>query len=239
MSEKLQQIYEFGPLSRFTRKQRIAIRAADLAFYGLIKLIGSTLKFESSGWEHVESTGRSGKAPIYALWHDRIFAGTYFLRDRGVVVMTSQSLDGEYIARFLIRFGFGAVRGSSTRGAVGALVEMIRAARNSVPTAFTVDGPRGHRYEAKMGAVMLAKKTGFPILPFSVECENYWTLNSWDRLQIPRPFSRACFLVGDPIFVPDDAGELALASSQRALQDSLDELVRRGKEWKNSLASQT
>ncbi|MEO8649755.1 MAG: lysophospholipid acyltransferase family protein [Acidobacteriota bacterium] len=235
MREKLQQIYEFGPLSRFTRKQRITIQAADLAFYGLIRTIGSTIKFETSGWEHVESTGGSGKAPIYALWHDRIFGGTYFLRDRGIVVMTSQSLDGEYIARFLIRFGFGAVRGSSTRGAVGALVEMIRAARNSVPTAFTVDGPRGPRYEAKMGPVMLAKKTGFPILPFSVECEKYWTVNSWDQLQIPKPFSRACFMVGDPIFVPPYSDETMLSSNQKALQSSLDELVRRGKEWKNGL----
>ncbi|MEP6704168.1 MAG: lysophospholipid acyltransferase family protein, partial [Acidobacteriota bacterium] len=159
------------------------IRVADRVFYLAIKFIGRTIRWEIDGQESLDAITAAGRQPIYCLWHDRIFAGTYFLRDRGIVVITSQSLDGEYIARFLKRFGFGTVRGSSSRGGVKALVEMIRYMRLGLPMAFTVDGPRGPRYVAKTGPIVLAKKTGNPILPFGVECSSFWTVNSWDRMQ--------------------------------------------------------
>ena len=106
-------------------------------------------------------------------------------------MITSQSFDGEYIARFIQRFGYGAVRGSSTRGGVGALVEMIRLMKKGLPAGFSVDGPKGPLYFAKTGAILLAKKTGNPVMPFSVETKNHWTIKSWDKLQIPKPFSKA------------------------------------------------
>jgi lysophospholipid acyltransferase (LPLAT)-like uncharacterized protein len=173
-----------------------------------------------------------GRLPIYCLWHDRIFAGTFFLRDRGIVVITSQSLDGEYIARFLKRFGFGTVRGSSSRGGVKALVEMIRHMRRGLPMAFTVDGPRGPRYVAKTGPILLAKKTGNPILPFSVECSSFWTVNSWDRMQIPKPFTKARFILGEPIYVSAEMNDEELRSKLLELQASLDALVDSGEEWR-------
>src|SRR5215211_3960710 len=108
------------------------IRIADRIFYLAIKLIGSTIRWEVIGQENLDAVTTAGSQPIYCLWHDRIFAGTYFLRDRGIVVITSQSLDGEYIARFLKRFGFGTIRGSSTRGGVRAIVEMIRYMRRGL-----------------------------------------------------------------------------------------------------------
>ena len=116
--------------------------------------------------------------------------------------MTSQSFDGEYIARFIQRFGYGAVRGSSTRGGVGAIVEMARLMRAGCTTAFTIDGPKGPRYVAKMGAVLLAKKSGHPILPVTMALERYWTTPSWDLFQIPKPFTRARVYVAPPIYVP-------------------------------------
>jgi len=156
--------YSFADLSAFTFKDRWLIRAADLAFFILIKLFGRTVKFEIEGWENWEAAARDGKIPIYTFWHNRVFLSTYFWQRRRIVVMTSRSFDGEYIARFIQRFGYGAARGSSTRGATGAIVEMIRLMRAGCPTAFTIDGPKGPRYVAKMGAVLLAKKTGNPIL---------------------------------------------------------------------------
>jgi lysophospholipid acyltransferase (LPLAT)-like uncharacterized protein len=140
-------------------------------------------------------------------------------------VITSQSRDGEYIARFLKRFGFGTVRGSSTRGGVKALVEMIRLMRNGMSMAFTVDGPRGPRREAKTGAVLLAKKTGNPMLPFSVECDRFWTIGSWDRLQIPKPFTRARFIVSSPIYVPEDADDNLIEQKRIELQTALNEMA--------------
>jgi lysophospholipid acyltransferase (LPLAT)-like uncharacterized protein len=205
--DEITQADRFESLAKYSFSERLVIRLADLGFYAIISTLGRTIRWETKGLDHLERIEANHKAPILCLWHDRLFAGTYFLRGRGIFVITSQSRDGEYIARFLKRFGFGTVRGSSTRGGVKALVEMIRLMRSGHAMAFTVDGPRGPRYEAKSGAVLLAKKTGNPIVPFSVECERYWTIGSWDRLQIPKPFTRARFLVADPIDVDSAAND--------------------------------
>lgn len=211
-------------LSAYTFKQRLLIRAADLAFFLLIKFIGATTRFHVEGWEHWQAATANGRQPIYTFWHDRIMLATYFWRQRGIVVMTSRSFDGEYIARFIQRFGYGASRGSSSRGGVGALVEMVRLMRAGRPTAFTIDGPRGPRHEAKMGAVLLAKKTGCPVLPFTVNAAHYYAAPSWDRFQVPRPFTRARVRIAPPIYVPADASEELLNAKRAELQRALDEL---------------
>jgi len=218
--------YARADLSSYSFKQRLIIRAADLAFYVLINVIGRTTRFRVEGWEHWEAaTSRDGHQPIYTFWHNRVFLATYFWRRRGIVVMTSQSFDGEYIARFIQRFGYGASRGSSSRGAVGALVEMVKLMRHEGrPTAFTIDGPRGPRYVAKMGAVLLAKKTGAPILPFSVNSARYYSAPSWDAFQIPYPFTRARVRIAPPIYVPADADEATLEAKRDELQRALDSL---------------
>ncbi|HMF56651.1 MAG TPA: lysophospholipid acyltransferase family protein [Pyrinomonadaceae bacterium] len=227
----VERAYTFADLSAYSRKNRFLIRAADLAFYLLIKLIASTVRFDVEGWENWEEASRDGRIPIYTFWHNRVFLATYFWQRRRIVVMTSQSFDGEYIARFIQRFGYGAARGSSTRGGTGALVEMVRLMRAGSPTAFTIDGPKGPRYVAKMGAVLLAKKTGNPILPFTIAAEKYWTAKkSWDQFQISRPFTRAHVLIAPPIFVPPDADEATLNAKRDELQQSLDNINRRSDE---------
>src|SRR5688572_27757145 len=192
---RVNRAYEFADLSDYSFKDRCLIRAADLVFYSLINLIGKTARFEVTGWENHEKAETNGGLPIYVFWHDRIFLTTYWWRKRRIVVMTSRSFDGEYIARFIQRFGYGAVRGSSTRGGVGAIVEMARLMRAGCTTAFTIDGPKGPRYVAKMGAgcalaftmdgpkgprsvarwaaVMLAKKSANPILPVTMGLKRY------------------------------------------------------------------
>ncbi len=214
----------FADLSAYTFKQRLTIRAADLAFYVLINLIGRTMRFEIEGWEHWEAATRDGQQPIYTFWHNRVFLATYFWRRRGIVVMTSQSFDGEYIARFIQRFGYGASRGSSSRGAVGALVEMVKLMRQGRAAAFTIDGPRGPRYVAKMGAALLAKKTGAPVLPFSINADRYYSAPSWDAFQVPYPFTRARVRLAPPIYVPADADEATLEAKRDELQRALDSL---------------
>jgi lysophospholipid acyltransferase (LPLAT)-like uncharacterized protein len=224
--------YEFADLSSYPANKRFLIRAADLAFFFLIRLIGSTVHWQVDGWENWEAANSNGHIPIYTFWHNRIFLGTYFFRKRRIVVMTSQSFDGEYIARFIQRFGYGAARGSSTRGAVGAVVEMTRLMRAGCPTAFTIDGPKGPRYVAKMGAVLLAKKTGQPILPFTITSDRFWEAKkSWDGFQVPYPFSRAKVTIAPPIFVPADADETTLNAKRDELQTALDELSQRGENW--------
>src|SRR6266850_406985 len=226
--------YSFADLSSYSFQDRWLIRGADLAFFVLIKLIGRTVKFEVEGWEHWEAASRDEKIPIYTFWHNRVFLSTYFWQKRRIVVMTSQSFDGEYIARFIQRFGYGAARGSSTRGATGAVVEMVRLMRAGCPTAFTIDGPKGPRYEAKMGSVLLAKKTGFPILPFTITAKRFWEAKkSWDQFQIPKPFTRACVVIAPPIYVAPDADDEGLEAKRAELQVALDEIDRRGEEWRS------
>jgi lysophospholipid acyltransferase (LPLAT)-like uncharacterized protein len=224
IEETVARAYTFADLSSYPAKRRFLIRAADLTFFLLIKIIGRTIRWQVHGWENWETATREGQLPIYTFWHNRVFLATYFWRKRRIVVMTSQSFDGEYIARFIQRFGYGAARGSSTRGAVGAIIEMTRLMRAGSPTAFTIDGPKGPRYVAKMGAVLLAKKTGQPILPFTITAKHWEARKSWDGFQVPFPFARARLDIAPPIYVPANADDATLDAKRDELQASLDSI---------------
>ncbi len=236
-SLNIKRAYSFASLSTYSFRDRVLIHAADLVFFVLIKMIGRTVKFKVEGWENWEAASRDGRLPIYTFWHNRVFLSTYFWQRRRIVVMTSRSFDGEYIARFIQRFGYGAARGSSTRGATGAVVEMVRLMRADCPTAFTIDGPKGPRYVAKMGAVLLAKKTSNPILPFTITAERFWKAKkSWDGFQAPKPFTRARVDIAPPIYVAADANEDELQAKRDELQRALDEINQRGDEWRAAQA---
>jgi lysophospholipid acyltransferase (LPLAT)-like uncharacterized protein len=230
--------YSFADLSTYSFKERLLIRVADAAFFLLIKLIGRTVRWQVEGWENLEAATREDQIPIYTFWHNRVFLATHFWQHRRIVVMTSQSFDGEYIARFIQRFGYGAARGSSTRGGTGAIVEMVRLMRAGCPTAFTIDGPKGPRYVAKMGAVLLAKKTGHPILPFTITPVKFWEARSWDRFQVPKPFTHVRVDIAPPIFVPHDADEATLEAKRDRLQQALDEINQHGDEWRSDVNDQ-
>jgi hypothetical protein len=138
--------------------------------------------------------------------------------------MTSRSFDGEYIARIIERFGFKAVRGSSSRGGTSALLQLHDIVNDGGIAAFTIDGPRGPRYVAKPGTILLAKNTGAPILPFYVGLEKPWVLKSWDALMIPKPFSRALIRVGKKIEVPKDADDQVMKQKLTEMQRELEEV---------------
>ena len=218
MTETADRLYTFADISSYRFQQRVIIRVAGFALYCLIRVIGATMRFDIKGWENVSET-----APlVYCFWHNRIPIATYFWRKRGIIVMSSRSFDSEYIARFIQRFGYGAARGSSTRGGKAALIQMIRAVRSGKSAAFTVDGPRGPIYEAKPGAVLLAAKSNAALLPFSISLNRYWQLPSWDKIQIPKPFARAIVVLGKPIKVADDPA--THEAKHHELQQALDDL---------------
>src|SRR5258708_12979922 len=121
--ETVARAYRFADLSSYPAKKRFLIRAADLAFFFLIKVIGRTIRWQVEGWENWEAATSDGHVPIYTFWHNRVFLSTYFWRKRRIVVMTSQSFDGEYIARFIQRFGYGAAPGSIPRVPLVPLIE--------------------------------------------------------------------------------------------------------------------
>ena len=157
-----------------------------------------------------------------AFWHGRILPATYYFRRRGIVVITSENFDGEWIAGIIERFGYGTARGSTSRGARKALLQLTRDMAAGKAAGFTVDGPRGPARVAQPGAVWLAKATGNPVLPFHLEASRHWTLNSWDRTQIPKPFSTVALAMGEPFTVPADAD----AAESKPVASLLEERLR-------------
>ncbi|MEJ2108672.1 MAG: lysophospholipid acyltransferase family protein [Acidobacteriota bacterium] len=204
--------------------ERIRIYSITELGYWAILLIGSTLRWKVTGWSNLEDVHRRGKRFVGVFWHNRILMTSYFFRHRNIVAMISQNRDGEYIARVSRRLGFGAARGSSSRGSRGAVVELLRSLRNNRDVFVTLDGPRGPRYVAKPGAAYIARKAGCPILPFTISVENKWIMSSWDGFIVPKPFSKARVYIGPSIAVPEDADEPSMEQIQRCIQDSLIDL---------------
>ena len=198
--------------------------------YRLLATLGSTYRWRVDGYEHYDAIRARQQTPIFAFWHGRILPATYFWRDRDIVVMTSENFDGEWIARIIRRFGYGTARGSSSRGGRRALVQLRREVRQGTPAAFTLDGPRGPARVAQPGAVWLARLTGSPLLPFHIEADRGWSLKSWDRSLVPRPFSQVAVAIGDPIMVGRTSSEAELETTRVNLERSLRTLAERARD---------
>jgi lysophospholipid acyltransferase (LPLAT)-like uncharacterized protein len=203
--------------SPLKRAQIAAISGVGVPF---IAALGATLNWTVEGVEHLNFEG-AGRRPIMAFWHGRVLTATYYFRRRGIVVMISENFDGEWIARIIESFGFRTSRGSTSRGGRRALLQLKREMERGQPSGFAVDGPRGPARTAQPGAIWLAKLTGNPVVPFHMEASRYWSLNSWDRTQIPAPFSTVALAVGAPIEVPNEADDAALEAKRVELERSL------------------
>ncbi|MGB9105922.1 MAG: lysophospholipid acyltransferase family protein [Terriglobales bacterium] len=206
---------------RFTLRQRLALALITAAGWLLVKLIGPTLRYTIS----IEEGGQASAwmcPAVYVFWHRCVIPALYWYRGKGIAVMTSSSFDGEYIARIIEKFGYRAVRGSSTRGGVRALLGMHTEIEQGRAVAFTIDGPRGPRYVAKPGPVLLARNVKLPILAFHCAVERAWVLNSWDRFIIPKPFSRVVLRVSRAVNVPPEADGAALEAIHAEMQAALD-----------------
>jgi lysophospholipid acyltransferase (LPLAT)-like uncharacterized protein len=201
-----------------------------MAGYRVIVALGSTFRWRTEGLEHLETIAKSGRPPVMAFWHGRVLSATYFFRRRGIVVMTSQNFDGEWIAGIIERFGYGTARGSTSRGARKALLQLTREMAAGRPAGFAADGPHGPARIAQPGAVWLAQATGNPVLPFHLEADRHWSLRSWDRTQIPKPFATVALAVGEPFDVPAEAGDGAIEVARRKLEERLRALETRAHE---------
>jgi hypothetical protein len=209
-----------GP-RRFTLRQRITLRIIIGLGYWVIRLIGPTLRVSISYEDGAQKT--LGQRPLIgSFWHSCIIPATYLCRNLGVRVMSSNSYDGEYMGRIIHKFGFVAVKGSSSRNAVRALLGLRRALESGWTVAFTLDGPRGPRHKVKPGPVALARSSGVPLTMFHAAVDNAWVLNTWDKLMIPVPFSRVLVRFGKLIPVPRNSSEEDLERYTQELQNSLD-----------------
>lgn len=214
--------------------KRFQVAAIAGLGYPLINVLGHTLRWRVEGMNHYDAILASGRQPVMAFWHGRILPATFYFRRRGIVVITSENFDGEWIARIIERFGYGTARGSTTRGGPRAMVQMVRAMKAGRPAGFTLDGPRGPARVAQPGAVWLAGATGNPILPFHLEAARAWTLGSWDRTQIPKPFTNVSLVIGEPIDIPSESTDEQLRLARELLERRLTVLEKRARELVSS-----
>ena len=216
-----------APDWRSSRAKRLQAKLISIVGYRIAALLTSTLRWRSEGDEQYDAVVRGGRQPIMAFWHGRILPATYYFRRRNIVVITSENFDGEWIAGIIERFGYGTARGSTSRGAKRALLQLRRDMAAGKPVAFTLDGPRGPARVAQPGAVWLAKATGNPILPFHIETDRYWTAHSWDRTQIPKPYATAAIAIGEPLSIALDADDAEIERARQTLEQRLHELESR------------
>lgn len=220
IAERAHAAEEESAAERFTFRQRIALFLISTIGSLVVRLIGSTLRPSFAGEVGSQREPRAG-ACIYCFWHRCIVPAAYIFRDWNIAVMTSRSFDGEYIARIIQQFGFVPVRGSSSRGALGAMRGMQRALEAGHKVAFTIDGPRGPRFVAKPGPILLSRNSGIDVVAFYIAPERAWVLNTWDKLIIPKPFSRVHVLWSTPIRVAPGADLHTVVDEMQAALESV------------------
>ena len=167
-----------------------------------------------------------GKSLLYASWHRGVMFGVFLYRNTRFVGMASTSDDGEIAAQGAKRFGWKIVRGSSTRRGSQALREMISLTKKGYRAGLVVDAPRGPAHISKPGVVVLAKKSGIPLLTGIWSADRYWRVNSWDRTIIPKPFARIAVLYADSLIkVPPDASREECEEYRQHLDNTLNKLM--------------
>jgi lysophospholipid acyltransferase (LPLAT)-like uncharacterized protein len=206
----------------------IMIRAKMLSFIfsAVVALWSRSLRISYVNRGILDHFTSKKKNVIYAFWHDSIFLLPYTHRNSGIMILVSESKDGEIATGILRRFGYEVVRGSSKRRGTRALIELFDSMRKGKSVAITADGPRGPRYEAKEGAVFLAGKLQAPIIPVATGVKRFWTLErSWDKLVLPAPFTEGVVLYGEPIMVNGTSRE-EIETKRRELEAALIRLTR-------------
>jgi lysophospholipid acyltransferase (LPLAT)-like uncharacterized protein len=205
---------------RFNWRQRFTLAVVPPLAAFIMRLLGSTLRYSVS----IEDEAGPEFAPgtVYAFWHQCLFTASHRYRNRDIAVLISRSFDGELIARVVEKFGYRPVRGSSSRGAVAGLLEMGRELQSGRAVALTVDGPRGPRFVAKPGPVLLARNQGAPLRALHFATKSSWRLNSWDGFVIPKPFTSVLLRMATPMHLPSSATDQQIDEFHQQLQRELD-----------------
>ncbi|MEI6245113.1 MAG: lysophospholipid acyltransferase family protein [Acidobacteriota bacterium] len=209
--------------SRSKRAQAVAIPAV---LWPVIEFLGGTYHWKFVGKEYLDKLDAAQQPYILAIWHGRILTTMLAWRDRGLVSLISENFDGEWIARLSAHFGFGAVRGSSSRGGARVLIQAKRQLETGRSLLITPDGPRGPLHVAQPGAVWLASATGCPILPVRVTASRFRTTRSWDRHLVPSPGATVTVVIGAPIEVATNADAASLEAKRLELENVLNAPVR-------------
>jgi lysophospholipid acyltransferase (LPLAT)-like uncharacterized protein len=206
----------------------LALAIVPRLVWALLMVVGRTWRFEVLAEEGVTPAfhGFTPGREIYCFWHQCVLPCAFYFRSTHATILISQSFDGELITRTLELFGYRAVRGSSSRSGQQGLIGLRRVLDEGTPAIFTADGPRGPIYRSKMGPIKLAELTGAPIGAFHLEPEKAWTIRSWDRFLVPKPFTRIAVSWGQWTIVSEEASEAEL----EPIRDQLDVTLERARE---------
>lgn len=191
----------------------------------VLGLLARTWKLEVLGEERfAEALAAPGR--LVTLWHGRMLLPLARFRGVGAKVLVSPSADGDLVPPLLARFGYGAIRGSSSKSPARALREMLGALQSGGTIVITPDGPRGPRHGVNSGAAWMARATGFPIAPAGCACDRAWRLASWDRFTIPKPGARVVVAFAELLTVPADAPDEALEAAAEEMGRRMTEAER-------------
>lgn len=218
------------PVLPWSRRMQIPLIAA--AVYSVIRMLGPTLRYEVLGWQHAERIyARKGQC-IFAFWHRVIIPVVWWARNRGIVIMNTTAFDGQWTRKVIEWLGFGTAQGSSSKGGLRGLAVMARRLTEGRDCGFTIDGPRGPRYLAKPGPVILARKSGCAIMVFHIGVDRGRTFEkTWDHFLLPAPFARTVMLFAPPIYVPKDADANAMEAKQQEMQRELERVRDIAEAW--------
>jgi lysophospholipid acyltransferase (LPLAT)-like uncharacterized protein len=208
------------------RRSKLLIWCASLFLKALFRTLRCELKDEAGFLTRADD-----RSVVALCWHNRMLGLTvafsrFYPSRKGVVVLTSASRDGAYLAEFIQNFGVGAVRGSSSRRGSRALLELVRKVDDGYDICITPDGPRGPRYSLGPGAVLLSQLCQIPLMPLTVEYSAYWRLKSWDGFAIPKPFSKVEVTIMPFVEVPHTIGEDNFENERARIESIMSERLR-------------
>lgn len=223
------------PVKHRTRLGSFLVSGAAWLLRWIFAALGRTCRIDLvAGREHVEALVGEPRPVLLSFWHNRAFLSSYFLfedlhrKGQEITLLASHSRDGELVTRVFERWGVHTVRGSASRGGREALRALYRAiVKKGTSPIMIPDGPRGPLYRFKRGVVVLAQMSQAPILPMGFAAAKFWRIRSWDRMIIPRPFTRVALAVGAPQRVARSLSPEELEAERRRLEELLDALTLR------------
>lgn len=208
-------------------EQQLRLRARTRRLGGLIYSIARTLfRTLHISYENMQGLNPGGGGSILVTWHGRTLLPANVFRNRGYWALISLSRDGELQNYIFQRLGFQTIRGSTGRGGVRGALQMARKVKEGGVLAFTPDGPRGPTHKVQPGVVLMAEKSGAPIVPIGVSAGRQWLVNSWDSYMVPQPFARCHFLVGEPIYIPPKISDTEREAYCRHIEIAINRLER-------------
>jgi lysophospholipid acyltransferase (LPLAT)-like uncharacterized protein len=212
--------------------RRIQIPIIAAIVYAVIRTLGPTLRYEVIGRRHADQQWATKQPIIWAFWHRVIVPIAWFGRNRGIVIMNTTAFDGQWTRKVIEWLGYGTAQGSSSRGGLRGLAVMSQRIAEGLDCGFTIDGPRGPRYVAKVGPVLLARMTGAPIMVFHVGVDRGITIEkTWDHFLLPRLFARTILIGGPPIHVPKDADADLIKAKHEEMQNALERVRDIAEGW--------